>query len=260
MVYDRGMAGRESMRHDGRTAVDAVVWWICLVAAPLVLVAIELYHPSGFTHDPGMWAYLSEAEPHTHDHHALAYAGPDWWFTLHMIQTPTVGLVMVGLWWSMRGISRLDGGTAAVSAWLGRIAVFVTFVYFTVLDAIGGIGLGRSILQAQAMAVDGRLTIEQMDGIKAFLDLMWIDPWVGGVGSVVSLTASWAIFFATLFVALALTLARRGPLVPLVILVVAGYVVQISHAAPYGPTGFGLLALAGIWLWFRGGRPAPILG
>jgi len=35
-----------------------VLWWVCLVAAPLVLVAIELFHPAGFTKEPGMYAYL----------------------------------------------------------------------------------------------------------------------------------------------------------------------------------------------------------
>ena len=26
------------------------------------------------------------------------YFGPGWWFTLHMIQTPMIGLVAIGLW------------------------------------------------------------------------------------------------------------------------------------------------------------------
>ena len=25
------------------------LWWICLVAAPVVLICIELFHPAGFT-------------------------------------------------------------------------------------------------------------------------------------------------------------------------------------------------------------------
>ncbi len=29
------------------------LWWICLLAAPVVLVCIELFHPAGFTRQSG---------------------------------------------------------------------------------------------------------------------------------------------------------------------------------------------------------------
>jgi hypothetical protein len=235
-----------------------VLWWLCLVVAPLVLVTIELYHPAGFTESPGMWAYLSEPQPHEPAHRALAYAGPQWWFTLHAIQTPMVGLVAVGLWRMVSGIGQSDGLAAAL-AWLARIATFVMLITFTVLDAIGGIGLGRSILQAQAMAAGGALSPDQLAGVIAFLDVMWVDPWVGGVGSYVSLTASWAAFGAALLIALALLAARRAPLIPLLLLMAFGWEVQLSHAALHGPLAFGLLAVAAVWIWFRSGRPAPWL-
>jgi hypothetical protein len=241
---------------DERPIADLVLWWLCLFVAPLVLVSIELFHPAGFTRTPGMWAYLSEPQPHQDHHRALAYAGPQWWFTLHMIQTPMVGLVAVGLWRMVAGIASADGVAAVVLAWLARIATFVMLVYFTVLDGIGGIGLGRSILEAKALAADGTLSPVQLDGVIAFLDAMWVDPWVGGVDSYVSLTASWAAFFAALLAALALLVSRRAPLVPLLILVGFGWEVQVSHAALHGPTAFGLLAVAGVWIWFRGGREA----
>jgi hypothetical protein len=242
---------------DGHSIADLVVWWLCLVAAPLVLVAIELFHPAGFTQTPGMWAYLSEPQPHQEAHRALAYAGPRWWFTLHMIQTPMVGLVAVGLWRMVSDIGSDDGAAVAVLAWLSRIATFVMLIYFTVLDAIGGIGLGRSILQAQALAASGALSQDQLAGVITLLDTMWVDRWVGGVGSYVSLTASWAAFFAALLTALTLFIGRRAPAVPLLLLVAFGWEVQLSHAALHGPTGFGLLAVASVWIWFRRGQPAP---
>ena|SRR5215218_672240 len=83
---------------DADSLVDWMLWWLCLFVAPLVLVAIELFHPAGFTSKPGMWVYLSEPQPHHEAHRALGYPGPEWWFTLHMIQTPMVGLVAIGLW------------------------------------------------------------------------------------------------------------------------------------------------------------------
>jgi len=242
----------------GSAIVDGVLWWLCLFVAPLVLVGIELFHPAGFTREPGMWAYLSEPQPHEAAHKALAYAGPQWWFTLHMIQTPMVGLVAVGLWRMVAAVDAGDGA-AVVLAWLARIAVFVMLIYFTVLDAIGGIGLGRSILQAEAMGASGALSPDQVDGLTKFLDVMWVDPWVGGVGSFVSLTASWAAFAAALLIALVLLAARRAPLLPLLILVAFGWEVQVSHAALHGPIGFALLVVAAAWIWFRRGKPAPWL-
>ena len=40
---------------------------------------------------------------------ALAYPGPDWWFLLHMIQSPMVGLVTVGLWLLVSQVLGVDG-------------------------------------------------------------------------------------------------------------------------------------------------------
>lgn len=236
----------------GRAMAARMIWWLCLLVAPLVLVGIELYHPAGFTHDPGMWAYLSEAQQHAEAHKALSYAGPEWWFWLHMIQTPTVGLVAIGLWLMVADIDGRDGALAATLAWLARIAVFVMLIYFTVLDGIGGIGLGRTILQAQAMIADGTLSADQLDGVIALLETMWLDPWAGGQQSVVSQTASWAAFASALLIALALLASRRAPLAPLVLLVVFGWEVQLTHAAVHGPIGFGLLAVAAAWIRLRG--------
>jgi hypothetical protein len=236
----------------GRATAARMLWWLCLLVAPLVLVGIELFHPAGFTHDPGMWAYLSEAQPHADAHQALAYAGPEWWFWLHMIQTPAVGLVAVGLWLMVAGIDGRDGALAAMLAWLARIAVFVMLIYFTVLDAIGGIGLGRTILQAEALTANGTLSADQLDGVIALLETMWLDPWAGGLQSVVSQTASWAVFAAALLIALALLASRRAPLIPLVLLVAFGWEVQLTHAAVHGPIGFGLLAVAATWIRLRG--------
>jgi hypothetical protein len=239
----------------GRSTANTALWWLCLIVAPLVLASIELFHPADFTHTPGMWAYLSEAQPYSPAHHALAYTGPQWWFALHMIQTPLAGLVALGLMLMVKDISSESGTVVAVLAWLARIAAFVLLIYMTALDAIGGFGLGRYIIVTQEMAANGQLSPDQVDGVKTLLDQMWLDPWVGGQRSFTSLTASWAAFFAALFAALVLLISRRAPAIPLLILVAFGWTLQISHAAFYGPTAFGLLAVASIWIWFRGGSP-----
>src|SRR5689334_623266 len=120
-------------------AVKKVLWWVCLLVAPAVLIAIELFHPAGFTYPPapGMYEYLHKPEPYNPQYHALGYFGPQWWFILHMIQTPMVGLVAVGLWLLADKITSADGSAALTFAWLSRVATFVFFVYYTALDSIG---------------------------------------------------------------------------------------------------------------------------
>jgi hypothetical protein len=151
------------------------------------------------------------------------------------------------------GIHLREAPLAGLAAWLSRLATFVTLIYFTVLDGIGGIALGRQILVAQELAARGELSEEQLATLADFLNRMWVDPWVGGVGSFVSLTASWAVFFAALFAALALGLSRRAPVVPLLMLAAGfGWQLQLAHAALHGPTAFAWLIAAAVWIWFRG--------
>lgn len=234
------------------TNLKIIFWWLCLIIAPIILVGIELFHPAGFTANSGMFDYLSVPHGHTHEHKALFYFGPEWWFTLHMIQTPLVCMVGIGLWLLVGGISDSDGPLPVASAWLSRISTFLFIIYYTVLDAIGGIGLGKAIEKTNHMSssmADKPLTPDQLDAIKQLLNAMWIDPWVGGVGSFISHTGSYAVLFSTLFAAIALHTAKKVSWPPLLILVVAGYELQVSHASYHGPIAFSLLCISAIWLW-----------
>ena len=231
------------------------LWWICLVAAPVVLVSIELFHPAHFTRTdsnpnaPGMFAYLSRPEPYNPTFEALAYPGPDWWFALHMIQTPMVALVAVGLWLLASRIDDLDSKAALGLAWLSRAATFVFVIYYTALDAIGGFGLGRTIVQTNDLAGKGTITPDQLKGVETVLDAVWVDKWVGGVGSVISQTGSWAVFAASLSLALALLIAKKAPWPPLLLLVGFGWELQLSHTMPHGPIAFSLLIVAALWMY-----------
>ena len=230
-------------------SIRSALFWVCLVAAPAVLASIELFHPAGFTTSPGMFQFLTQPMPDHAQHFALAYPGPQWWFIMHMIQTPLVGLVAVGLWLLVARVSDAHGRAAAVFAWLSRAATLVFLLYYTALDSIGGTGLGRSLLNTQQLVGAGRLTPEQVEGVALLLNVDWVDPWVGGVGSFISLTGSWAILAAAVFAALALYLAGTAWL-PLVLLAAFGITLQISHASPYGPIAFTLLILAALSLWW----------
>jgi hypothetical protein len=235
-----------------------ILWWVCLLFAPAVLIGLELFHPANFTAHPGMYQYLSQAEPHSAAHHqALDYFGPRWWLVLHMIQTPMVGLVAVGLLLMVDGIGDEDGAAAVAAVWLARAAIFVMVIYFTVLDSIGGIGLGRTILTVQSLAAAGKLGPQQVEGVALLLNTLWVDPLVGGVGSFVSETASWAAFAASVFVGAALLLSRRAGWANMAVLVAFGWELQTAHAAPHGPIAFALLIVAAGWLWWAGGARPP---
>ena len=220
-----------------------------------MLAGIELFHPAGFTSSPGMYQYLSQPEPYNPAFKALAYPGPQWWFALHMIQTPMVALVAIGLWILADLTAASTNLLALLFAWLSRISTFVFLIYYTALDAIGGFGLGRTILNTQSLAVQGNaicatpLTAAQVKGVICVLNMTWQDPWVGGVGSFISLTGSWAAFFAALLVALALLVDKKASWFPAILLVAFGWELQMSHTMPHGPIAFALLIIAGIWIW-----------
>jgi hypothetical protein len=235
--------------------IKRILWWICLAAAPAVLISIELFHPSGFTH-VGMFQFLSHAQHGQPQYAALDYFGPQWWLALHMIQTPLVGLVAVGLWLTVDGIGEKDGVPAMLCAWLARVAIFVFAVYFTILDAIGGIGLGKSLLVVHQLAADGKLNAQHLEGVELLLNTTWIDPLIGGVGSFVSLTASWAAFASAVLVAASLLLSRRAGWLNMAVLVAFGWELQTAHASPHGPIAFALLIVASVWLWLSRSRPA----
>jgi hypothetical protein len=237
------------------TTAKKVLWWLCLFLAPLVLLTIELFHPAGFTTDPGMYQYLSMPQPHSSAHKALAYFGPQWWFVLHMIQTPMIGLVSIGLWLMLEDVDGRDGVPATVSAWISRVSTFVFLIYYTALDSIGGIGLGRAIeiteALAQASPGEPHLSPDQLAGVVLMLNTMWTDPWVGGVGSLISLTGSWAVFVAALFASIALFVSKKVSWPPLIMLIAFGWQVQLSHASMHGPIAFSLLIVAALWIWWQ---------
>ena len=235
-------------------ALKKVLWWLCLLVAPGVLIAIELFHPAGFTHHPGMYEYLHKAEPYDPQYAALGYFGPQWWFILHMIQTPMMGLVAVGLWLLADKVASSEGSAAIIFAWLSRVATFVFFVYYTALDSIGGIGLSKSIEITEQLAHEGKLTQEQVMGVREVLNQTWTNGWVGGVGSFISLTGSWAVFASAVFVAIGLFLAKKAQWPSLILLVAFGWELQVSHTMPHGPIAFGLLIISAFWIWWGGRR------
>ena len=233
------------------------LWWLCLVVAPAVLIGLELFHPANFTQNPGMYAYLSHAGHREPGFQALGYFGPHWWFALHVVQTPMVCLVAIGLWRLLASVSAADGAVALVASWLARVSIFAFVVFYSVLDSVGGIGLGRSIVVLQDMVADGKLDPRQAEGAVALLNAMWTDPLIGGVGSLISLGGSYAVLSAAVLIVVALAAARRIHWLPAVLLIAFGYQLQVSHAAPHGPIAFALLIAAALVMsWQQRNQPA----
>ena len=226
------------------------LYWLCLVMAPAILVTIEWFHPAGFTRVPGMFTYLSIAN-HDAGHNVSQYFGPNWWFTMHMIQTPMVGLVAVGLVLLVFSVRKEDGFVAYLAAILAQISAFLMIIYYTALDSIGGIGLAKTIQITNELEASGDLSAEQVSKVALVLDKTWVDPWVGGVGSVISQSASWLVFFTAVLAGIALLASKRAAWPPLIVLAAFGWEIQLSHASYHGPLGFGLLVVASLWIWVQ---------
>jgi len=222
-----------------------IMIFICLVLSPLVLMGMELFHPAHFTANPGMTAYLSHPQPHDPHFGALAYFGPHWWFLLHMVQTPLVVLVGIGLL-ILTGVFEQNSKDqkGQFFAWIARVAIFLFAVYFTVLDSIGGIALGRQLIVIDQLFAAGEISGYDAHVIQRFLDVMWVDSWVGGVGSFVSLTGSWAVFIAATSLAIYLILNKKINILCFILLLGFGWELQLAHANYHGPIAFLLLAVA----------------
>jgi hypothetical protein len=231
--------------------VRPALYLLCLILAPACLAAIDLFHPADFTAHPGMYQFLAHAEHGEMQFEALAYFGPGWWFTLHMIQTPQVGLVAIGLWFMSDLADSETDRIASACAWLAGLATFLFLIYYTVLDAVCGIGLGRAIVTIEQLASQGILSPAQVEGAALLLNYVWTDGWVGGVGSAMSETGSWAVFAASLLIACALFRSQKAGWITAGLLIAFGWELQTSHASPHGPAAFALLIGASISLWWR---------
>jgi hypothetical protein len=63
---------------------------------------------------------------------------------------------------------------------------------------------------------------------------------------------------ACVFAAAALLLTKKMSVLPLIVLLLFGWQLQVSHASPYGPIAFALLIVAGVWMWWAPGRGAQL--
>lgn len=195
---------------------------ITLILTPLLLVALEWGHPSGFSKN-----VFDGLSPHG-----------DYWKWLHIYQSILFGAVAVGAFY-------LTANSQNLWAIISKCAVWVFAVAFLVFDSTGGIAVGLII---DASLNDPSLNLET---VKELSQIIYLDPIVGGSGSLYSLTGSWA-WTVALYSACISMLVDAGSKhylklsLPILLLLVSGYSLNIGHYSPYGPIAFGCMAAAGL--------------
>jgi uncharacterized membrane protein len=180
-----------------------------MLLTPLALAVLELTHPLD-----------------AHD------SSPTWWTTLHLIQMPLFGLLGLTGYWLVRREDIERWAPPVIGALMG---VFV--VYYTALDAVAGVALGRLLGYQQTLPPDQQPVVAHaIDALythTAVLLFFDVGTWAWILGVVVA----------------AFALARAGlPWPPVVLLAVSVIPLHQDHGRPYGPIAFTLFLVATLWL------------
>ena len=162
------------------------------------------------------------------------------WLGVHLLQLALFCLLAVTVWLLVDG---LPGRAAAVS----RAALLPFVAFYSAFDALVGLATGQMVRKAA-----------ELPQAAVTADVLWAgrlhDPLVGAVvlpGILAWLTAS---------LAAALALARAGaPRSGVVALVLAGLLLGVDHAPPFGPLAMLWLLITVAILQRRPARvPAPV--
>lgn len=199
---------------------------LLLLGAPAALVAVEIFHPTHFSQNVfyGLMPHL------------------DQWMLVHILQLPLFSFIGLGLFTVLKGIHHPVATVARMATWL-----FI--VYYAAFDSIAGLGTGLLIRHGLA------LPPEQQAIAAKLAQEYFLDPYLGGMHSWMSEFASLAWLVAAWATAWVLYWAKK-PLVTVCLIAVAGAVLWISHAYPYGPVAFSCLFVAYAWLEFTPSRQA----
>lgn len=193
---------------------------ICYILAPLALVSMELFHPSGY----GRAIYDN----------LLPHAG--WWLQLHFLQPLFFSLVGVG------GIL-LSWGNHGIFSHISKISLFLFIVYYSVYDAVAGIGTGVLI------DVVKDLPEASIPLGKEIIQSYFFHPIFGGSHTWLSEFASLTWLVGIWSLAIALLIERRS-ILPILFLVLSGAFIWHNHGYPTGPMGFSCFFIAAIWLGY----------
>lgn len=188
-----------------------------VVAAPLVLAIVEIFHP------------------HPHD---LFELDVQTWMLVHYAQIPLFPLAALSVTMLVR--DRTDW-----AAWLCKVGMFVFAVAFTSFDTAAGLVIG--------LLVKGALASGDPESWRNMIDALWFDPVLGGKGftdaPLLGLIGRLSLSFGAVAGAISLKRAGHGWL-PVLLLAVASFGINVfkSHSWPGGPLTFGGMALAAGWI------------
>jgi hypothetical protein len=186
---------------------------LLLVAGPLVLAVLELFHPH-----PG----------------ELMALPLDRWLAVHYAQ---IGLFPL----AALGAATLVRGETGFAAALCRVAMFVFACSYVAFDTAAGVITGILVRAAQATS--------NPEAWRAPIMAVWTHPIVGGAPGTTPLLAvvgTFAWFVGGLAAGVALWRARASwSTIGLTAVAALGLLVFKTHAWPGGPITFGALAAAG---------------
>ena len=206
------------MHHEvvcGRVAgVDAGILSrrLLLLAAPLALALLMLFHPSPYDDVAG---------------ELVPIAG--WWTALHAVQFVLFALAGAAVWLLVGG---LRGGAATVA----RLGAVVFVLFYDIGDAIAGVATGILAGGVASGALSERAAVEAVEALfadptKNLFFQVGIYAWIAALA------------------AAAVALWRAGsPRLPLLLLAPAAYFVTFDHARPFGSLAFACFFLAAAWL------------
>ena len=193
---------------------------VVLLGTPLTLAILEFSHPLV-----------------SRDLAGTLFPVAGWWLALHIVQLVLFALMGAALW-------LLTDGLHGIATTVSRLGAAVFVVFYGTGDALLGIATG--ILARGA----GDLPTEVLAGRVEAIAMLFEDPiaqvlyGVGELGWLVSLLAAVMALYA-----------GGSPRLPLVLLVLSGFVLLVfDHPAPYGPIVFGLFFLGALWLELTRGR------
>ncbi|MBP1475828.1 hypothetical protein J7I44_16125 [Frateuria sp. MAH-13] len=200
--------------------------WLAIamvVAAPLVLAIVEIFHP------------------HPQD---LFDLDVDRWMFVHYAQIPLFPL-------SALSIAMLVRDRTDWAAWLCKAGMFVFAVAFTTFDTAAGLVIG--------LLVKGALASGDPESWRDMIDALWFDPVLGGKGftdaPLMGLIGRLSLSFGAVAGSISLKRAGHGWL-PVLLLAVASFGINVfkSHSWPGGPLTFGGMALAAGWIRWESSR------
>ncbi len=192
---------------------------VILLGTPLTLAILEVFHPQV-----------------TDDVAGTLFPVAGWWIILHVVQLVLFALMGVAVW-------LLTGGLPGKATTVSRLGAALFIVFYGAGDTMLGIATGLLARGA------GDLPTEVREGRVEAITWLFEDP-IGqvlyGVG-----VLGWLVSVLAAVVAL---YAGGSPRLPLVLLVLSGFVLVLDHPAPYGPIAFGWFFVGALWVELTRGR------